>query len=182
MNKQKPQPNGQEIVGTRVLPRWSALKPMARRFSLTTLISLTLVICGAAIMSLPDRIGITAREFFFFTPLLLGCFVALLALPISSLLREWTKNRTGLLESETYLVLFTVALFLSTWFGLANYTLYFIDKNSFNVDKQLEQPLAEFQEREWQQRLTDSVRLVRGCEEVVRFLEHEPGEVLQLSK
>ncbi|MBZ5508603.1 MAG: hypothetical protein LAO78_24350 [Acidobacteriia bacterium] len=166
----------------RVLPRWSALKPMVRRFSVITAQSLVMIACVASAILITDRRGITAREYFLFTPLVLGCAVAALAFPLWALVREWFKWRSSLLESETYLVLFTAALCLSTWFGLANYTLYFLDSSSFNADKQLEQVFAESQEREWQQHLTDSARVVRTCEEIVRLLQQEPGEVLQLSK
>jgi hypothetical protein len=141
------------------------------------------IVAGVAIaIEISGRRGVTAREYFLFIPLLLGCAVAALAFPLWVLVREWFQCRASLLESETYVVLFTAAVCLSAWFGLANYTLYFLDGNSFSADKQLEQVFAESQEREWQQRLTDSARIVRTCEDAVRLLQQEPGEVLQLSK
>lgn len=168
---------------TRILPRWSALKPMARRFSVVTAQSLVVIIGAVGVATfIPGRRGVTAHEHFLFIPLLLGCAVAALAFPLWVLVREWFKCRASLLESETYVVLFTAALCLSAWFGLANYTLYFLDGSSFSADKHLEQVFAELQEREWQQRLSDSARIVRTCEDVVRLLQQEPGEVLQLSK
>jgi ABC-type sugar transport system permease subunit len=141
-----------------------------------------MVVCATRVLAHPHQIGPTAREEFLLVPFLLGCAIVMLAVPMGFLVSDWFKNRRDLLESETYLILFAVALYVSAWFGLANFTLYFSDKNSFVVDKQLEQGFTESQEKEWQQRLIDSGSIARSCEEMVRLLQQEPGEKLELSK
>jgi len=127
---------------------------------------------------LPGRFWPSARASFVLDSLLLAWMIVALVFPVGMLFLGWIKARTSLLESETYLILFIVAIYLSMWFGLANYLLYFLNKDSFNIDKQLEQA----QETESQQRSGDSVRLARACEEVARLLQQEPGETLQLVK
>jgi len=120
----------------------------------------------------------SARASFVLDSLLLAWMIVALVFPVGMLVLDWIKARASLLESETYLILFTVGIYLSMWFGLANYVSYFVNKDSFSIDKQLEQA----QETESQQRLGDSVRVARACEEVARLLQQEPRETLQLVK
>src|SRR5579862_1040246 len=159
---------------TKVLPRWSILRSLAKPFVLWT------VSCGFLSANLLINYRPTARSVFQFPSVPLVVYIASLAIPVWFLLRDWAKMRSELFESETYLVLFCTAVYLSAWFGIANYVIYVADSNSFIIDQKLEQTLTSAQEQQWQQRLNESTRLIHNCETLVRLLQQEPGEQLSL--
>src|SRR5215472_17225206 len=109
---------------TRVLPRWSAIKPMARRFFWLTLAAILLI--GSFMLT--GSFWPSARSSFVLDSLLLAWMIVALVFPVGMLVLDWIKARASLLESETYLILFTVGIYLSMWFGLANYVSYFVNK------------------------------------------------------
>src|ERR1700720_4648535 len=115
-----------------ILPRWFVLRKLIRVVSLLALIYI-LIYGGIARMSFLDSSRIPAAYFAFAVPsaaeLVLLVPFTLFALGLIALLRNH-----ALLESEQYLILVTLALVLSTWFGVANYAIYMLRPDAFSVD------------------------------------------------
>ena len=159
----------------RVLPRGSILKKLITPFVLclgNVSIPIAMVTFSVQNQDIPK-----AYTTFWLPSLPLLFFVLSLAAGMFLLIKEWFKHRYEFLESEQYLILFSIAVYLSAWFGIANYTVYAINPTAFTVDREMQQQLVDKQEREWQQYLVDSRRIVANCDRVITELQRQPDEI-----
>jgi hypothetical protein len=150
------------------LPRW----PIIKRLFFGPLLTLLTI----ALYSIPSSTYYESLlpHLYRFLPALVSLVVLIVATLGAALLFDtWRMEEKALLESELYLVLVTLAVYVFMFLGFLNYSLYALDHKAFTVDK----PLEESYSARWRGEMQARLRLHHGNLEVLDALTTRLSEV-----